>query len=273
MMKKLFLLVLIIQYVAFSQVGIGCATIHPSSMLQISNQTNGGLLLPNVLIDDLKNNQKPINNPVEGMLVYNKGGIQIEGYYIWTNNKWMLLADDYNKVTNLVLKRNTFLNALAGFNDNLYFNFNTSNLFTTFSNNIPGSFYNTSNNTITLPSGAYTISIELNISTPDENSNSVIGEKIHSHSYIGKLYNPITNTLLAPEVYNTALSNPSIKEHNITFNYGFKTENPIFIGFALAHEAASTYKNGLGCSSGTCDGNIIIKNMTIHIQRTVITNN
>ncbi|MCL6217381.1 hypothetical protein [Zunongwangia pacifica] len=73
-----------------AQVGIGTTSPDPSAILHIQS-TNKGVLLPKVDLQNLTD-QYTVNNPTEGLLVYNErdddGNNLRKGFYIWDNEKW-----------------------------------------------------------------------------------------------------------------------------------------------------------------------------------------
>ncbi|MCL6220170.1 hypothetical protein [Zunongwangia pacifica] len=73
-----------------AQVGIGTSNPDPSSILHIQS-SDKGVLLPKVDLKNLKD-KNTVNNPTEGLLVYNKNEDNYnnlrKGFYIWDNEKW-----------------------------------------------------------------------------------------------------------------------------------------------------------------------------------------
>jgi len=73
-----------------AQVGIGTSNPDPSSILHIQSNDKG-VLLPKVDLKNLKD-KNTVNNPTEGLLVYNKNEDNSnnlrKGFYIWDNEKW-----------------------------------------------------------------------------------------------------------------------------------------------------------------------------------------
>ena len=53
--------------------------------------TNKGLLIPRVTLSSDINNASPVVSPVEGLLIFNIGANQTQGFYFWTGSYWALL--------------------------------------------------------------------------------------------------------------------------------------------------------------------------------------
>jgi hypothetical protein len=264
----IYVLLFLFSFFGNAQVGIGTTTVKPSAILEMSNTTNQGFMPPVVEILNINDATSPILNPVEGMLVFNKGNINLVGFYKWSNGKWDLIGDDYNKVTNCVLTKSNDYNVLDGMADLAFKDFNDAN-FNVFYNNIPGSFFDIGSGELNLPYGAYSVVVEMNIFIPNEVNNSILGQIAHNHSYVGRLFNARTNLDLDTQKNVSSISSSRLKTHNISFSYAFKSVDSFSTMFSLAHDAISTYKNSLGGTSPN-NGQIIIKNITIHVQRTVL---
>ncbi len=61
------------------------------SMLDI-NSSNKGLLIPRVDLDDAST-EAPVTSPATGLLIYNSGGDEPDGFYYW-DGKWIALTTD-----------------------------------------------------------------------------------------------------------------------------------------------------------------------------------
>jgi hypothetical protein len=86
-MKKLILTALSLFFVGavFSQnVGIGTNTPNASAALDISDTTRG-ILIPRVTL----NQRNAIQNPAEGLMVYQQNGVK--GFYYFSDNQWKVL--------------------------------------------------------------------------------------------------------------------------------------------------------------------------------------
>lgn len=68
------------------------------------NATDKGLLLPRIVLTDL-NSSAPVeaSTIVNGLLVYNTGGVNDidEGFYFWNNEKWNLLTTSSTPITQI----------------------------------------------------------------------------------------------------------------------------------------------------------------------------
>lgn len=90
-MKKLLLILL--PFISFSQVGIGTTTPDNSAILDITS-TNKGLLIPRVELTNVANITTPILNPIKGLMVWNTrnvytGGLSGEGFYFFNGTVWV----------------------------------------------------------------------------------------------------------------------------------------------------------------------------------------
>lgn len=96
MLKKLkprfFFPLLLLNYFAYAQVGIGTLNPDNSAMLQISSK-NKGVLLPSVALTALTDNIT-IPSPVVGLMVWNNGSGSLSetGFYYWNESKWNKLS-------------------------------------------------------------------------------------------------------------------------------------------------------------------------------------
>lgn len=91
MKKSIYILTLVfisISKVTFGQVAIGTTTPHPSAVLDVV-ATNKGFLAPQIALIS-KNDIGTINNPEEGILVYNttNNAQMTPGYYYWDGTAW-----------------------------------------------------------------------------------------------------------------------------------------------------------------------------------------
>lgn len=57
-----------------------------------ATSTNNGVLVPQISLTSNLNSASPVTNPVAGLLVYNIGANQINGFYYWTGSTWQLLS-------------------------------------------------------------------------------------------------------------------------------------------------------------------------------------
>jgi hypothetical protein len=83
------LLLLVVIFSSYSQVGIGTTTPNASSMLDITS-TNSGLLIPRVSLTSASD-VTTIPSPVTSLLIYNLGFVP-NGYYYWNGSLWVQLA-------------------------------------------------------------------------------------------------------------------------------------------------------------------------------------
>ncbi|MBP1165713.1 MULTISPECIES: hypothetical protein [unclassified Chryseobacterium] len=271
-MKKYYmLLLLIIAQTIYAQVAIGKSSVNSSAVLEVSQSTNKGVLLPRVDIVDILSNTSPVNNPAEGLVVYNKGNSISPGLYIWKNSRWTQLSDTYNLVSYMMLQRTTDYAVLGGLANGTYKNFNDA-AFTVVSNDI-GALYNTSTGVITLPGNSgYLVNVCLNIRTALESSTAGIGgTSVHLHQYLVKLIDPSTGNQYGKTISINAQSIASNKTHTLNMSFSFVTTStaPILLVPAIAHDAGGTYQNGSGGTAPN-NGEIIITNAKVDIQRSAL---
>lgn len=104
--KYFFIIILVILFnIAESQnVSISDdATYTPasSSMLDVKS-TNKGILIPRIVLNN-RALAAPVTSPVEGLLIYNDGGTEPEGFWYWTGTQWKRIASNDGNVS---LERN-----------------------------------------------------------------------------------------------------------------------------------------------------------------------
>ncbi|WP_414847221.1 hypothetical protein [Chryseobacterium sp. IT-36CA2] len=270
MKKSYILLLLIITQTIYAQVAIGKTTVNSSAALDVASTTKG-VLLPRVDIIDVLSNTSPVNNPSDGLVVYNKGNSISPGVYIWKNNMWNLLSDTYNLVSYMMLQRTTDYTILGSLANGTYKNFNDA-AFTVVSNDI-GASYNTSTGVVTLPGNSgYLINVCLNVRTALENTTGGIGgTQVHLHQYLVKLVDPVSGTQYGKTISINAQSIASNKTHTLNMSFSFVTTStsPILLVPAIAHDAGGTYENGAGGTSPN-NGEIIITNAKFDIQRSAL---
>ncbi|AZA82310.1 hypothetical protein C1637_09140 [Chryseobacterium lactis] len=271
MKKSYILLLLIVAQIVCAQVGIGKTTINSSAVLDVSESTNKGVLLPRVDIVDILNNTTPVNNPAQGLIVYNKGNSISPGLYLWKNNRWTQLADGYNLVSYMMLQRTTDYTILGNSANGTFKNF-TDASFTVVSNDI-GATYNAASGGITLPGNSgYLVNMCLNIRTALESTTGGIGgTAVQLHQYLVKLVDPVTGTQYGKTISINAQSIASNKTHTLNMSFSFVTTSatPITLVPALAHDAGGTYQLGSGGTAPN-NGEIIITNTKVDIQRSAL---
>ncbi|ROI04407.1 hypothetical protein EGI16_09430 [Chryseobacterium sp. G0240] len=272
-MKKsyIILLLLCIVQTLYAQVAIGKTTVTSSAVLDVSQSTNKGVLLPRVDIVDILNNTSPVNNPAEGLIVYNKGNSISPGIYVWKNNRWTQLADTYNLVSYMILQRASDYTILGNFTNGTFKNF-TDAAFTVVSNDI-GASYNTASGVITLPGNSgYLVNLCLNIRTAQESTTAGIGgTPVHLHQYLVKLVDPVSGTQYGKTISINAQSIASNKTHtlNLSFSFVATSATPITLVPSIAHDAGGTYQLGSGGTAPN-NGEIIITNTKVDIQRSAL---
>lgn len=68
----------------------GAGSPDASAILDIVS-TNKGLLVPRVDLDDVST-EAPISSPATGLLIYNQGGDEPDGFYYWNGSNWTILV-------------------------------------------------------------------------------------------------------------------------------------------------------------------------------------
>ena len=109
-MKKLnlFLVFLLISLniVSYSQIGVLTNTPDASSALDIVSTTKG-LLIPRVTLTSSLSSPSPVTSPATGLLVYNSGANQPEGFYYWSGSSWVKLETGTGTITSWELTGNS----------------------------------------------------------------------------------------------------------------------------------------------------------------------
>jgi len=92
LMLKAFFAILfsIMQLPLSAQVGVLTSNPDASSQLDIVSSTKG-LLIPRIVLSSSLSDPSPVNSPAEGLLVFNSGGAQLQGFYYWEGSKWVLI--------------------------------------------------------------------------------------------------------------------------------------------------------------------------------------
>jgi hypothetical protein len=84
----------------FGQIGIQTNTPDVSAALDIVS-SDKGLLIPRITLTNDLTNQSPVSSPAEGLLIFNSGANQSEGFYFWDSSEWLPIgtANDFWKLT------------------------------------------------------------------------------------------------------------------------------------------------------------------------------
>jgi hypothetical protein len=256
---------------AHSQIGIGKTVIDPSAIFDLSNNTSKAFLPPRVSLGQLTDNVTPIANPADGLLVFNIGSTQIQGFYTWNNGAWNLFATDGNSVNNAVISKTTpSTGVLGGFPNGIY----TAVVGGALSfNSITNVTYNPVTGLIMIPAGNYNCQISLSIQAADEIPTSGIGstQRTHIHYYLAKLTDGITNYggIMTDNVISNSTSASNVKQHVANFSFTFKVTTPTSFIFNIAHAVGGTYANGVGGVLPN-NGQVTILNSFLHIQRSTL---
>lgn len=65
---------------------------NSSAMLEV-HSTDKGVLIPRMALDDAST-AAPVSTPAEGLMIYNDGGAEPEGFWYWTGTKWVRFASN-----------------------------------------------------------------------------------------------------------------------------------------------------------------------------------
>ena len=75
------------------------AEAESSAMLDI-NASDKGLMIPRVVITDVDSDMTPVENPAEGLLVYNTGSVDVpKGFYSWKGDEWVQMTDQRSQLS------------------------------------------------------------------------------------------------------------------------------------------------------------------------------
>jgi len=83
-------LLLLLNNVAMCQIGAFNMNPDQSAELDLSS-TNKGLLIPRVILTNNLTDPSPVSQPATGLLIFNIGNNQQQGFYYWTGSSWSLL--------------------------------------------------------------------------------------------------------------------------------------------------------------------------------------
>jgi len=81
---------LFLGFSTYGQIGISTANPETSAELDITSGTKG-LLIPRVELSATLANPSPVSNPATGLMVFNIGIKQEQGFYYWTGSSWKLI--------------------------------------------------------------------------------------------------------------------------------------------------------------------------------------
>lgn len=91
MLKAFIVLLLCVMQLPLSaQIGVLTNSPDASAELDIVASTKG-LLIPRIVLSSSLSDPSPVSSPAEGLLVFNSGGVQLQGFYYWEGTKWVLI--------------------------------------------------------------------------------------------------------------------------------------------------------------------------------------
>ncbi|MGE8431529.1 hypothetical protein [Chryseobacterium joostei] len=237
----------------YSQVGLNTAIPHPSSILEMSS-TNKGFSPPKVQLSALNNSVLPINNPAEGLIVYNEnGGALPHGYYIWSGGVWNLLAAYENSLLSTAITNTTSTDLLNSTSESIITG--GSIIF----NSIPNITYNAGTGEITLPVGKYSIFASFDIATGETTGSPSLGNvvKANTHAYIARITNLSGSLNYGKDAIFNSVSNTSgTKKHIAEFSFSISVPSTGTVVLRLLRNP----------NNSTYAGKITTKNTFIHIQ-------
>lgn len=220
--KLTYILFFIIGSIIHAQINIGNGALqHTSTALEISEATNKGLLIPRISLDinDINSTIKPINNPTDGLLIYNYDANKgcLVGFYIWTNKSWQLLSSNENKNTDLLLKNSNTTPSILSLS-NIYQDFNS-----TINNIVTNTIANAtiSNNHYTLPAGTYSLDLSLTIQGNVPLNTGIAGKDIHNTTYNFRITDTAGNAISEENVVSVASSALNNSKHTILAKLNF----------------------------------------------------
>ncbi len=153
-----------------SQVGIGTTSPNSSSMLDVYS-TSKGISYPGYSLVSLTDATSPINNPADGLIIFNTGGAYQKGLYYWYEDSWnkLFLNSDISHSMVLSTLARTEADATFGTVGNSLFITGSStspNKFSTFGlvgSSFGGATFNKDTGVIKLPKGKYKLDFSVDI--------------------------------------------------------------------------------------------------------------
>ncbi|MFY0673193.1 MAG: hypothetical protein JXQ87_07300 [Bacteroidia bacterium] len=160
-----------------------------SAMLEVKS-TDKGVLIPRVDLDDISSNTSPVNGPAEGLLVYNDGGDQAEGFYYWDEDH-----DQWNSVVNEVKPVRYHISSSYSINTgSSRIQFNTA----TFDNNLTSPVTTGGSWRFTAPAdGYYFVQCRMRLDPPSSSTISQLELRNHSNSGLISYLDVITPKIAA----------------------------------------------------------------------------
>lgn len=207
-MRKLpIIIVFLISTVYYSQVGIGTNNPNPSANLELFSSSKG-MLFPTYDLLDLEDSTSPVNNPKDGLIIYNIGTNYPKGYYAWIKNAWrkMFVRSDVNDFMSLLVTgiRNGDSNQPNWLNYAKQINNPIKNI-TTVVNQSRGQL-NPDGETITLAPGKYKVLIVVDVVAPRLAGGS--GDLTDSKNYcsMNTYIKDLAGNVLSPAIYNSQIT-------------------------------------------------------------------
>lgn len=183
-MKKCISFLILILFLGYNnaQVGINSTTPNASAIMDVSS-TNKGLYIPKYNMTTLTSNTSPVNDPANGLMIYNTGTTFAEGIYYWIGNQYVKLntVGEFDEVLSLNIPGSTtklVVTTTASTNSE-----STVSGYATSSNNISGPVPATvaTDGTITLPKGKYKVYVKLDGTV----NNTTLGTGYYSFTNAG----------------------------------------------------------------------------------------
>lgn len=266
-MKKIFLSILsLTTLVMQGQVVIGntaSTTTETKDYAGLEVRSNNqGLQLPIVRLKNITDSTYPIENPIDGMLVYNIDGPTQQGIYIWNQKEnngkglWVQMADTSNTISSAFLKTEQPYTITP--NSNTYTSLINSS-FVEVANQIGESYI--TDKGIKLPENSgYTLTIAMDIENNHNGRRGIDGTDLFENKYILSLITT-NGEIKAKPVYVSALSvdKKDGNQHSIYASFSF----PILLDSVILFPH-------IKYDGTTNSGAITIKSSRIHIDRGIL---
>lgn len=222
-----------------------------------------GFVLPVVKIDDLLNREDPIENPAEGLIVYNDSGITIKGVYMFKNGLWSAIVNRGSSIENAVAK---VKESEMVFKEGEY---QTLNLPEFIFNNTYGDVILTKDGNLHLLPGTYLITLNLagKLITKEPGTIGDTGQEVRAHlinfrSILGvsgaKDYNNSFSDVLIP--MTDKLGELVSSDFSAVFYYAIEMKQRGDVKIQLSTQYGTTYK----------EGEIKIEDTYVNIEKSIL---
>ncbi len=91
-MKNLIVLITLLLLINDAMCQVGALNLNPNQSAELDlTSANKGLLIPRIYLTTNTNNPSPVSSPSTGLIVFNIGSNQPQGFYYWSGSAWTLL--------------------------------------------------------------------------------------------------------------------------------------------------------------------------------------